>query len=807
MTFESAFSSLEGIIRDEEAVIRDPKGRNEAQTRFDLIDRILKEVLGWSIDKMFVEDHDESGYTDYELRDPGTVAIVEAKREGVSFRLPDAHFSGRQPIKPLILDPENLGLKAAMQQVMRYANTRGTATCIVSNGPQWIAFLGSRTDGTPPLEGKALVFPSLEAIRDNFVLFHSTLCFEGIQTRRIFSELSLATALPPAPLAAALSDYPGTKRRNTVQTNLQFLGQALLEDMPREEAHEQLFLTQCYATSGALSSYAQLSKDVLASRNATMLQDLGALESPASLRKGLNPQLSQEALAAAAAHRPIVLLGGVGVGKSTFIHHLVKVDAKSVFQNAIAIRVDYGQGATFSDPSDYAIETIDSKLREDYGIDIDDARFVFDLYRDELRRFEGGIYGSIKDTAPNEFQMKRVEHVAELAANRAEHIRRAIDRITSSHRRQVVIFLDNIDQRGHEDQNEVFLTAIEIAAKWKATVFITLRPETYYVSRRYGAVSGYHPRVFSIAPPRCDVMVKKRIEFALNILDSGTDPRASGGVGIESERLELFLRVLEKNMTRNRNLVALLENLAGGNMRRALEFVTQFIGSGHVDTQKIIAIEESDPGSYFIPLHEFLRSLLHGDNEYYDPSTSPIANLYAIDRPDPSSHFLAPIALHYIMSRGEAESNSGFVGLSEVYQFTQGLGFDVSSVEFALNKLGHHKLIEAPLDNFDPHQSEQVRITTIGAYTLTNLPRMFTYNDAVIIDTPITSSTFRLQIKDVRQMADRIGRVKLFREYMDECWERSDLQASGWDWAEVSSALESDLRTVSGKANVDYSSV
>jgi hypothetical protein len=119
--------------------------------------------------------------------------------------------------------------------------------------------------------------------------------------------------------------------------------------------------------------------------------------------------------------------------------------------------------------------------------------------------------------------------------------------------------------------------------------------------------------VFTIAPPRADVMLQRRVDFALRQLREtkrlGSFPV---GVTVDSESLTIFLEMLGENFRSNRNLLAMIDNLAGGNMRMALEFVTAFIGSGHVDTTKILDICRAG-GGYTIPPHEFLRALLFGD--------------------------------------------------------------------------------------------------------------------------------------------------------------------------------------------------
>ncbi|MFD6447153.1 hypothetical protein ACFWEJ_18745, partial [Promicromonospora sp. NPDC060204] len=147
---------------------------------------------------------------------------------------------------------------------------------------------------------------------------------------------------------------------------------------------------------------------------------------------------------------------------------------------------------------------------------------------------------------------------------------------------------------------------------------------------------------------------------------------------------------------------------------------------------------------------------------------------------------------------------AGYVEISEVYRNLQGRGFALEAVTFALASLGKYRLIEAPLDDFDPARSDRARITNVGAYTLANLPSLFTYNDAVVVDTPIIDASYRLRVGDPRSLADRVSRVEIFRNYLDWSWGQSDLAGQGWDWSSVSHALSGDLRRVAERAGVPY---
>src|SRR5215207_2368738 len=61
--------------------------RNEAQTRFDLIDRLVA-ALGWSQPDIRLEVYQSGTYSDYQLGTPAARLLIEAKREGNYFTLP-----------------------------------------------------------------------------------------------------------------------------------------------------------------------------------------------------------------------------------------------------------------------------------------------------------------------------------------------------------------------------------------------------------------------------------------------------------------------------------------------------------------------------------------------------------------------------------------------------------------------------------------------------------------------------------------------------------------------------------------------
>lgn len=78
---------LKKIIQENDYV---DKIKNEAETIFHVIDKILTECLFWERHHIHVEVSHNKKYSDYELGSPRK-AIWEAKREGIDFELPANH--------------------------------------------------------------------------------------------------------------------------------------------------------------------------------------------------------------------------------------------------------------------------------------------------------------------------------------------------------------------------------------------------------------------------------------------------------------------------------------------------------------------------------------------------------------------------------------------------------------------------------------------------------------------------------------------------------------------------------------------
>lgn len=782
---------------------------NESTTRLMMIDKLFFECLGWEKDDVILEESENKEYSDYTFQAPRRILIVEAKKTGNYFNIPIEKNHIEYALNSLTKEFGNI--KSAVEQVMRYCQQRGVPNAVVTNGHQLLAFIAVKSDGTSPLQGKALVFSSLDLMLENFTEFWNSLSKEGIQHKYLIQKLSGGKIITlPQKLSASIFNYPGNQRRNIFQTDLQIVSELVFEDLTGSVELESQFLEECYCDSGALSQYSLASKNILKARYSSLFDP--DVSSPtiisANSKKGITSTILSESLS----RRPILLIGDVGVGKTTFIRNLIKVKADEIFQNSITLYIDLGSQGNFAEKiKDFVLQEMASQLLQNYGIDIHESNFIKGVYDKKIERFKKSIYGDLIESNHNLYIEKEIEYIEKLISNEETHLKFSLEHIEKARKRQVVIIIDNADQRTEDVQQQAFLIAEELAAHWPATVFVALRPETYHHSLKNGALSGYHPKAYTIDPPRIDLVLRKRLDFALKITSGDIKiKKLSNETSVKLEKLGSIIQVFINSLNYKDDLMQFIDNISAGNVRVALDLVKNFFGSGHVNTEKIIKIYD-ETGSYLIPLHEFLRAVIYGDNEYFNSQIfNNIYNVFEISTNDRKEHFIEPLIIAILASYSFKTEQDGFKETSLVYEQLQGLGFTAEQIDLAIIRGCSDKLIETA-GRIIPKKSEDIpqtlRATTIGLYHINKLINMFTYVDAVVVDTIILDKDIYEKICNVQDIQLRLERAQLFRSYLDDCWKAVSSAKPIFDWESKSLELNNEIQNIKSKLQQkrDYS--
>lgn len=770
--------------------------RNEAQTRLDVINRLVVDCFGWNGEKrtrVQVEVYERGEFSDYELGSP-RCTIWEAKRESIGFELPPG--SSRKPIQDIAsVIQRTPATRGTLEQAQSYCTSRGVELAVATNGHQLICFLATRADGVAPLDGHCFVVDSLEKLEEEFTLAWDLLSPDGVTEKRYLRILKLGAnrSIPPK-LSSFLRQYPRHRYLSDLQSSLRTLAELLLQDIGDTETEEEQFIQRCYCSSGALSQHALLNKRILEARYSALAESAGLntlTESvnPKDGRGTIPPTVLEEALS----RRPIILIGDVGVGKTSFLKHFVYEDAKHVFANAIYIYVNLGQKATLdTNIRALILREAERQLYDKYSIDIREYAFLRGVYASEIDRFKRGAFSELFKSDSSKADERLAEMLFEHTKNTFEHVRRSVLHLTKGRHYQAIFIIDNADQRRDDVQQEAFLIAQELAKEWSCHVFVSLRPGTFYRSRVSGVLAAYPHRVFTIAPPRTDEFLEKRLTYALDMAEGRLPLERLTGIQLNIGSVATVIRALLMSLNRNDDLHELLANMTGGNVRELLQFVTSFIGSPNVDAEKIVDIM-STQGSYRIPLHEFSKAALLGDYAHYHAESSLATNVFDVQGADPREHFLVLLLLAYLDFEAARGQSDGFVDLEALQQEAQAHAFTAGQSRDAVGRMAERRLIETPhratLSEDGQMQlsppKERYRLTARGAYHVLKWMPTFAYIDAMAFDTPMFDESVREAVLTELESFDigaRFRRASEFKTYLVAQWRAAEIRASYLDF-------------------------
>jgi GTPase SAR1 family protein len=648
------------------------------------------------------------------------------------------------------------------------------------------------------LKGRALSIRSLQHFDAEFPVIWQCLSPDGLAAKRLTLLLTTgSTRSIPRKLSTQLGQFPSFRYKTDLQVNLRAIAELLLEDVISAEALRPQFYRECYCETGALSRDALVSQRILETRYAALFaadEDAPRLEPAAQV--GTEPSLSNQILTEALARRPIVLLGDVGVGKTSFLQDLIYVRAEKEFARAVHIYIDLGAKAALEmDIRQFVIDEIERQLFSNYDVDIYEHNFVRGVYDLEVKRFRSSFRAIVYKSNKAKFDDQMAARIDELTGNKSEHLRRSLQHVALGRKRQIIIILDNADQRAIDVQQAAFIISQEFAQNWNALVFITARPQTFFQSKRAGTLAAYPHNVFTILPPRPELVIEKRLVFALKVAEGRISPDALQAVRFSLGNMAVFLRALLYSLERNREITEILANITAGNIRAVVEFVRRFIGSPNVEAEKIVGIHEKT-GKYIIPLHEFSKAAILGDYSHFFPESSLAMNLFDVESLDRREHFLSLMIVAFILSNDTPKDRDEFVRTAQIVEEMQSWRFLPDQTEKALRKLTNKRLIETTeritfeedLAGLIGSMPEGFRATSIGAYHLRRWAGDFAYLDGMVFDTPIFDTDVRERMGENLGSFDikhRYARTLMFRSYLSSTWEASGLRPHYLDWNET----------------------
>lgn len=769
------------------------KDLNEANTRHQLIDPLLHDVLGWPRTRVLCEEFIKPGFADYVLTrsDNSALLFIEAKREGHYFSLPQALLLGAPTlyvkVRTLLTDAD---LAAAINQVREYCLNTGCEFAAVTNGHQWVFFKTFQT-GQDWRDLRAFVVANLDYFSKRFTEAHNHLSYNAISERGSLRRLLLDSAVANRELF-----YPKTKiisydvpvDSNAYASSLRPITERYFGPIDASDAR---FMDNCYVSDREYDVAFANARRRLEDALTPFLEKYNIQHFKDSDRGGgFGKRLSKNVIGSRPAD-VVVLFGGKGVGKSTFLRKLLFHKPPHVIdKNAIVAVIDL---LNVSPDREGIQKTIWSGLIS--ALDVD--KVVSAGLRDDLcalfgDRFEQAtnqdLYGL--DKASEAYNLKLNELIRGWKYDHPYVAQRLALRIRARHK-GIIAVIDNTDQYEESLQELCFSVGKAIAATFPCVVVISMREERFYSSSIRGLLDAYQNAGFHITSPHPRDVFQKRINYVRSLLREDGEHE---GIPerIDRDVVESFFRILHDNFDdSSSHLANMLIACSHGNIRLALALFCSFAVSGYTNVREMTA-----GNRWTLQIHQVLKPFMVPSRFFYSESLSRIPNIFQIRSKEHGSHFTG-LRVLALLFQGHDTRNFPFVPVAKLaMQFVE---FFAMRDDFTLNldMLLKHGLIEANnrLDQFTD-AVDSVKITAYGVFLLNALSRDFTYLELTAEDSAITTLQtaneiaelsndeyrFFVSHKAMERVEVRLKRADTFLSYLEKEEEReSQLYRSAGD--------------------------
>lgn len=754
---------------------------NEASTRLKVIDRILREVLGWLDEDIHPEEHvTEDGvttYSDYILKAANAAIVVEAKKIGAAF----SATPGQRRVKltKQFLQSE---LGEAIIQARDYARKLGIDYAVATNGVVWAVYPAQRHDQVTFHDSTALIFWSLrDVLRESYQEFYDLLSRDAV----------ISGSLEPALLGRPGNQIANRKLGSYYNANIQQARRNpvfhIIEDQVVAAFSDSIVslnsssFERCYVAAPESMKFDHKIRMNVAKRPSVVggpvLKGLKAADNSA-IEKRFREQANKAHTGLEVA-RPLAMLvlGTVGSGKTTFLHYMRKVRLRGIFDKPTAnphphwLHLDFLNSASGRTPAEFIYSSLLDYINGDPYLSSGE-HCVKRAYSAEIAAMRSGPMFAISSSSD---EVNR--RITDVMMSDYTKVVPYVDKIIKFATAESPFFLviDNVDQIEDEDiQSTLFTEALSVSRALSINLILCLRQSTFSRHRNSPAIDAFDFETVQIDPPRISSVLSKRFDLVRFLAKNGRGEfTAENGARIVVEDATQIVDLLQGSVL-GTEIGQRIEVLATEDVRLALRMTREFLERGYTNPGKAIELYRRT-GKYLLPKHEAFRAIMLGTQAVYREDASSIGNPFDSQLATNQMQLLRLYVLSATVAYA-AEAGFRLIDGSLISENMRKIGVGDTYTEKVLIDLCRHRFLftashgEASLaSSFIPSR--------LGGYIVRELVSNFTFIENVMYDTYIPDSVTWTKLREttrnieasrdvIRKIRLRVIRAKDFYSYM-----------------------------------------
>jgi hypothetical protein len=726
---------------------------NEAQTRFDVIDRIIKEVLQWQHGQIKVEESNSgirNGFVDYILISGDIKIIIEAKRIGAAF--PDPTKKKKLKLSGVVLKSGEI--KTAIDQAVEYAYDKNADLIGVTNGTCWCFFspeaIRSERDANASLFFPFNVDGDAKRLYDllNAQIVESNKLYELTNTEEIFNVNKLLDIV---------KDKDARIDRNVIAD---FISPALDNALNGEAIiNDERKLEYCFVSTDARTKFDSTLKMYIADNKPVNV--LPAKRIKKSRDRGeLHDYLESNDVYTT--HSPVTLIiGSVGAGKSTYLKHFQLIQGKDALKKKGChwIYVDFEEMGREGNPRQFIYEKLNEYLLDDTKpIKTDYKHAVLPAYENEIELLGKGPFGGLKESNPAKFEEVMQNQILSDYNALEPYVNKVLSYVASKH--LCIIVLDNVDL--YEDEaleTTVFSEGIALSKRLKCNIISSIRDTTFVKHRNDSVFNAHELKKLWLDPPSFQEVLSKRLTFAREILKNKPATVILGnGVKLYVPDLSVFFEIAHTSLLSEQS-GKFIESLCNGDIRKGISLVTNFLTSGHIQADRAIRNFLDDSIKRPLPQHEIFKGAVLGQWKYYKEQRAEVINLFDSKLGSVKLQLLRLYLLNFLFlrARDKDSTETQFVDILNIFTTVGASSFQLLEV---LNYLYKNKLVRST-DAQSITETSSLFITQAGGYYINVLSKRIEYIESVILDTAIQTVDFWNELAELTDLIEHESKVSL----------------------------------------------
>tara|TARA_R110002110_G_scaffold60713_19_gene170836 strand:- start:1345 stop:4290 length:2946 start_codon:yes stop_codon:yes gene_type:complete len=670
----------------------------EEDVKLKIINPVLFDILGWRFSDASTETNIDNGFADYVFNISERMCLVlEAKSMGKLNIL----TSENDKVRHLKLDgPVLKKCIESVKQVAAYAAPLGIPIAVVSDGSAWIVFQ-TFVQGHVYTEKEAYVFPSLNAVMNDFDKFYELLSKENIRRKTysvLFDIIHNNRMNLNNPLYYPISPRDiNIDRKSELAFDLDKVFESFFSRLKGDDDEE--LLIECFVETRE-SRIADYSLEKMTSR---MLGNI----SPEHNVSDLLVKVIEEAVGYDEGES-IFIVGPTGAGKTTFLDRFFrKTLSAAIRDQCITIRINCLDATGSADTVipwmiEEMISSIEGQLFESGAPDWDQLR---GLFFSEYQRRSNGVDALLYKNDRPEFLKKFSNYMdVQVESNREEYLKKLFTDIVNNRKKLPVIIVDNTDGFDIEYKEKIFQFTQSIRRNSKHCMIIyPITDKSAWSFSRTDIYTFYNIRSFFLPTPPPREIFRKRINYfkkKLNISIHKKDNKnyfTSKGIRISINNLEKFAHIIDDAFVYLENTAKIIGELSNYNIRRTMSLSRRIVTSATFDIETLI-LSYSSKVSSPISIDKYISALLKGDYKYYKsddiPEIIPIFNISEGIRQSPLLQ-LRILSLLSSIENSSHDIEGKHISVSSIISYFEACNVQESSIDDALVTLLESHLIES----------------------------------------------------------------------------------------------------------------